>query len=247
MKEMFRMILGMPRIHKKIKQLHEHGYQVDSFVSLIQNSNDTDTIVYTSRQFQPMAETFSEKFTFVGPTVKTSPAYNEQARKVIYISLGTVLNQNKDFYQNCIKAFAGSDYEIVMSIGEKTDMASLGQIPENFTVENSVNQLSVLQRADLFITHSGMNSVNESLYFGVPMILYPFHSEQKLIAERVAELGAGMRLKGHKARELKEAVDRISRDASYFENAQELAVDFQRLGGAVEAADVVLGKIAESS
>ena len=87
-----------------------------------------------------------------------------------------------------------------MSVGEKTEISSLGSIPENFIVKNSVDQISVLQTADVFITHCGMNSVNESLYFGVPMVLFPQHSEQRIVADRVAELGAGIKLKRKKAK-----------------------------------------------
>lgn len=130
-KEMLRMLFGMPRINKKMQLLKSHGYDVDSFVSIIQNDNDTDTIVYTTKEFQPMSETFSDRYAFVGPSVRkgSEEVVEQKKRKIIYISLGTVLNQKKNFYRNCIKAFAGSDYNIVMTVGRKTDIAALGQIP----------------------------------------------------------------------------------------------------------------------
>ncbi len=197
-KEIVKMIIGMPRIKRKIKELNKYGYPVDSFLSLIQNDNETDTIVYTTKKFQPMANTFSNKYSFIGPSIASSSKLQEvsKERKVIYISLGTVLHQNHAFYQNCIKAFANSGDEVVMSVGEKTKIESLGAIPNHFTVKNKVDQLAVLQKADVFITHCGMNSVHESLYFGVPMVLFPQHSEQRMIANRVKELGAGVELKG---------------------------------------------------
>ena len=211
LKELVRMIISMPRITKKIKLLKDYGYQVDNFVSVIQNDNDTDTIVYTTREFQPMAETFSDKYTFVGPSILQSSekSVSKSDKKVIYISLGTVLNQNKDFYQHCIQAFAYSDYEIMMSIGEKTKVDSLGHIPSNFTVRNYLDQIGILQKADVFITHCGMNSVHESLYHGVPMVLHPLHSEEGIVADRVAELGAGIKLRGNKPKYLAKAVAEI--------------------------------------
>jgi len=57
--EIWKMIVGMRRITNKINLLNNHGYRVDHFVSLVQNDNETDTIVYTSKEFQPMADTFS--------------------------------------------------------------------------------------------------------------------------------------------------------------------------------------------
>lgn len=128
-KEILSMITGMPRINKKLQMLRSHGYEVDNFISIIQNDNETDTIVYTTKKFQPMAETFSNKYSFVGPSIwKSSEASKErQSRKLIYISLGTVLNQNNDFYQNCIRAFADSSLDIMLSVGEKTEIDSLGR------------------------------------------------------------------------------------------------------------------------
>ena len=181
-KEMFRMITGMRRINKKMQLLRAHGYEVDSFISIVQNDNETDTIVYTTKEFQPMAETFSDRYAFVGPSIRPSSHVLDErkSRKLIYISLGTVLNQDKDFYHNCIKAFADSRYEIVMSVGKRTEIAFLGSIPDNFTVKSYVDQIAVLQKADVFITHCGMNSVNESLYHGMPMVLFPLHSEERV-------------------------------------------------------------------
>ena len=127
-KEIVGMIIGMPRINKKLDLLRSHGYEVKNFISIIQNDNETDTIVYTSKKFQPMAETFSDRYSFVGPSIRQSPEASEERkdRKLIYISLGTVLNQNKDFYQNCIQTFADSDFDVLMSVGEKTKINSLG-------------------------------------------------------------------------------------------------------------------------
>lgn len=244
LKEMLRMITGMPRINKKMKLLKSHGYEVDNFLSIIQNDNDTDTIVYTTKEFQPMAETFSDRFAFVGPSIRqSSEVVKEKGRKVIYVSLGTVLNQNKDFYQNCITAFKDSDYEIIMSVGEKTDINSLNDITEHFTIKNKVDQIAVLKRADVFITHCGMNSVNESLYYGVPMVLYPLHSEEGVVAERVAELGAGLKLKSNKPKYLAKAVEQVLTERIFFENAQRLSETFHNAGGAVAAANVILDKI----
>ena len=244
-KEMVSMIIGMPRINKKIELLRSHGYEVENFISIIQNDNETDTIVYTSKTFQPMAETFSGNYSFVGPSIRQASRISEKSndRKLIYISLGTVLNQNKNFYQNCIKAFADSNDHILMSVGEKTEIASLGRIPDHFTVQNSVDQLAILQKADVFITHCGMNSVNESLYYGVPMVLFPLHSEQRAVADRVAELGAGVKLKGNKPKHLEKAVAAILANETYSDNARVLSQDFKNAGGAAEAANVIVDKM----
>ncbi|MFD1849729.1 macrolide family glycosyltransferase [Oceanobacillus bengalensis] len=243
--EMTRMIVGMPRINKKLKLLRDHGYEVDNFVSIIQNDNDTNTVVYTSKEFQPMVETFSDKYAFVGPSIRMSSEVIEAKndKKLIYISLGTVLNQNIKFYQNCMKAFEDKEYEVVVSVGKRIEISSLGHIPDNFVIKNEVDQIAILQKADIFITHCGMNSVNESLYYGVPMVLYPLHSEQRVVANRVSELGAGMKLKRMRTKNLAEAVETVLADSKYLKNAEKISDTFQIAGGARKAADFILSNL----
>ncbi|MEZ0481629.1 macrolide family glycosyltransferase [Planococcus sp. SSTMD024] len=247
-KEVWLMLRGMRRIRKKIKLLNEHGFAVKNFVSLIQNDNDTNTVFYTSKEFQPMSETSSERYAFVGASIPEHMAQPKgDRRKRIYISLGTILNRNPAFYRNCFQAFAHEEYAVTLSTGGKTDLSLLPDIPSNFTVQQSVDQIAVLQNTDVFLTHCGMNSVSESLYFGVPMVLFPQHSEQKMIADRVAELGAGVLLKGTTPKELETAAAQVLSDLSYRHEAQQLSLGFQEAGGAAEAARVILSICGENN
>ncbi|MCM3584633.1 glucosyltransferase [Mesobacillus maritimus] len=244
-KEIFGMIFGMPRIKNKMQLLQSYGYEVENFVSLIQNDNETHTIVYTTKEFQPMVETFSKKVRFVGSSIVrgTGPCKENSGKgdkSVIYISLGTVLNPNNNFYQNCLQAFGDKEgYEVIMSVGEKTDLSSFGPFPGNFTVEKLVDQLAVLRKANVFITHCGMNSVNESLYYAVPMVLMPLHGEERMVANRVAELGAGIMLNKTKPKNLAESVEEVLENSYYRVNAQKLSESYQQSGGAVAAAEVI--------
>jgi MGT family glycosyltransferase len=241
--EIARMIIGMPRINRKLQLLRENGYEVDSFISLIENDNETNTIVYTSKEFQPMSETFSDKYAFVGPSVKDVEEYAGDKRITVYISLGTILNKNNGFYKNCIEALKELDADVIMSVGEKTDISALGKIPDNFEVKDRVDQINVLNKSDVFLTHCGMNSVNESLYHGVPMVLFPQHSEQAMVAERTAVLGAGLILKGNKPQDIRKAIEQILNDDTYKENANRISKSFRLAGGAKKAADVILNII----
>lgn len=235
---------GWPRINRKMKELKENGYAVDNFVSLIGNDNKTNTIVYTSKEFQPLADTFSDKFVFVGPSieeVKNDPVNKKQP--LIYISLGSVVTKNKGFYSNCIKALGNKPFDVIMSTGKDITLESLGEIPSNMEVKNWVNQIEVLQRADVFISHCGMNSVNESLYFGVPIVTFPQHSEQGLVAKRVVDLGAGIPLRKNNPGLIYSAVQEILTNESYKEKAGKIGEGFKKSGGARKAASFILDVI----
>ena len=101
--ELFGMIFSMGKINKDIKRLQDKGYPVKSVLDIIQNDDNTHTVVYTSPQFQPCADTFSDKYAFVGPSVRPVTEQIEKTKeKLIYISMGTVVNDQADFYKNCI-------------------------------------------------------------------------------------------------------------------------------------------------
>ncbi|WKY48945.1 glycosyltransferase [Eubacteriaceae bacterium ES3] len=244
-KEIFRMFLGMPRISHSIRRLNKLGYEINSFVDIIQNDNNTNTIVYTSKLFQPMSDTFSDRFAFVGPSL-FEPLNNcrkKKSRKLIYISLGTVLNQNDKFYQQCIEALKDSNFDVIMSVGEKTDLKQLETLQENFKIQGRVNQIEVLKDTDCFLTHSGMNSVSESLYWGVPMVLFPQHSEQGIVASQTEKLGAGIRLKRSDPNDIRDAVNQIINQQTYRENAEKIGKSFRTAGGSDAACNFILSKI----
>ena len=238
--EALRLITGMGRINSKMRLLKERGFAVDGLPSVIQNDNNTNTIVYAAKTFQPMAATFSDHFTFVGPSVADIAA--EQVAKdkpLIYISLGTVLNRNKRFYKNCVEALKDFPCNVLLSVGKQTDIASLGVAAQNVQIKQSVCQMQVLKQADVFLTHSGMNSVQESIYSGVPMVFFPQHSEERLVAERACELGTGVMLQNSRPQNIRRAVLAVLNGSGYRKSTQELSKVFRSAGGAPKAADTI--------
>lgn len=237
--EVLRMLLGMPRMARKLRQLREHGHDAPDVISLIGNDTKTPTIVYTSRLFQPMSETFGDSYAFVGPSVMQRYPRRPHDRPLVYVSLGTVLNNAPDFYRSVLQALSGMACDAILSIGDAVDPAALGPVPGNVRIYPRVNQLEVLAGADVFLTHCGMNSVSESLLCGVPMVLFPQHGEENAVAIRCEQLGAGLRLKRPSASCIRSALEAVLGDDRYRRAAQTVAEDFARCGGAAEAADFV--------
>ena len=232
-----RSILGMPKVNRKMALLRQRGYPVEKLTDLLQNDNETSTIVYTSKEFQPMAETFSDQYAFVGPSVPAvTAAQREKKRPLVYISLGTVMNRNPAFYRNCFAALGDMDVDVVLSTGGDVKWNA----PANFTVEKRVDQLAVLAEADAFLTHCGMNSANEAIWFGVPTILFPQQSEEAAVAARMEELNLGVRLKRDTPEAIRTAVQQVLADGQYRKNTQQIAQSFRVSGGAKRAAAYIL-------
>ena len=243
-KQALRFILSIPKANREVKRLQAKGYPFKDFLSVIQNDENTDTIVYTSREFQPYSETFSEKYAFVGPSIRESNTeWNKTREKLIYISMGTVNNDKLPFYHNCIEALKDSPYEVVISVGNLVDLQQFGTLPENISVFPSVDQIAVLKKADVFLSHCGMNSVSESLYYGVPLVLYPQTTEQNGVANRTAQCNAGIFLKETSPATIRETIETVLHTEDYYKNAAVIADGFRRSGGAAAAADKILSLI----
>jgi MGT family glycosyltransferase len=204
-------------------------------------------IVYTSRLFQPCAETFDERYQFVGPSIaprtESVPFPWEQLRHpvIVYISLGTLFNTDAAFYRRCFDAFRSEDVQVIMSVGATVSVESLGPVPPNVTVQAHVPQLDVLQRTSAFVTHGGMNSVSESLYYGAPVVVIPQMSEQEIVGRRVEELGAGLYLSAAEAtaEKLRESVQRLLVEGQFRQHAALVSESFQTAGGVSRAADAI--------
>lgn len=200
-------------------------------------------IVFTSKEFHPENNFIDERFHFVGPSLDESTRQSAETFRVtgegkhVYISLGTINNLNTDFYRAAFDAFGDYPAKFILSVGRNTDIASLQPIPDNFAVYPYVPQLQVLQQMDAFITHGGMNSTHEGLYYGVPEIVVPQQMEQLLNGVRVQQVGAGILL-GDKApygrvtaNELHSALDTVLNELSYKTNADYFGKTLRDAGG----------------
>lgn len=212
------------------------------------------TIVYTIKEFQPDGDAFDPTYKFVGPSI--TPRLSQlsldisaiKMKKPIYISLGTVFNQAVEFYNLCFEALGDTEHTIVLSIGNRTEVSELGEIPGNFIVKNYIPQTEVLQYAALFITHGGMNSVHEGLYYGAPLIVIPQSADQPLIASQVARIGAGIQLEMQRltAHQLREAVDHVLSHSSYSRSVAVIKEAFRSSGGYRQAVDEILEFISQN-
>lgn len=242
----------LPRIIKLRRALLKQFGQ-DSLPKVLFPTTGHRSIVFTSREFQPDTAFIDERFRFVGPAINpatrddTFPFEQLNDKPLVYISMGTIHNNNLDFYRQCFEAFRDHPGQFIVSAGKAATL--LGEIPANFIVREHVPQLKVLQRADLFITHGGINGVQEGLYYGVPLVVIPQQLEQGINAKIVAAKGAGVVLGGlppygrTTVQELRAAADTVLADARYGEAARAVGETFRAAGGYMRAADEIEGML----
>jgi UDP:flavonoid glycosyltransferase YjiC (YdhE family) len=103
-------------------------------------------------------------------------------------------------------------------------------------------QLEILKRASIFLTHCGMNSTSESIWFGVPMICMPVTVDQPLVAHRVSkelELGILLDLNNFKIEELVKSFEKIYIDDSIQKKAFEYSQTSQKYNGNERTIEII--------
>jgi MGT family glycosyltransferase len=250
--DLARMVLtGIPALiqFRRIAGRISRRYSVKrvGFMDLLAN-HEALNIVFTSREFQPHAADFDLRFAFVGPAIadrgeKLDFSLEFGRGPLVYISLGTIFSLSPGFYQACCQAFGGGDTQVLVSAGRNVDLGELEPVPDNFLVRHYVPQLEVLKRADAFITHGGMNSVGEGLWYGVPLVVIPQGSDQYLVARQVERLGLGAVLDKRSVtpQALRQAVDAVMADEAILQRIEPIQDSFRKAGGYRKAADLIQG------
>jgi MGT family glycosyltransferase len=159
---------------------------------------------------------------------------------VVLVSLGTVFNRNPALFRRCIDALAELRCHVVAALGGM-DASTLGPLPSNAQVHEYVPLPEVLRHADVFVSHAGMTSSMEALSFGVPIVALPQIPEQRLNADRVAELGLGICLEpaALTADGLRLAVTTLMHDVSIGSRLAWMRAEIERAPGALRAAQVI--------
>ncbi|GAA3245921.1 macrolide family glycosyltransferase [Dactylosporangium siamense] len=203
-------------------------------------------VVFIPREFQFRGETFDDTYRFVGPCLFERRFLGtwertDERRPLILVTLGTIYNQNPQFFRTCMDAVADLGGHVVIAVGDGVDLDALGTPPPNVELRRFVAQLHVLEHADLFITHAGMGSTMEALYHGVPMLAVPQMAEEQANADRIAEVGAGrvVATAGLTAPALRAEIERMLADTAIRRRARELRDATRAAGGADAAADSV--------
>ena len=220
---------------------NKYGIEKGNLVETMMNEEDLN-IVYTSREFQPHSNLFDiQRFQFIGPSVterendpdKTN--YSKMKRPIIYVSMGTIW---KDQFDSKIIIDALRDLNCTIIISQSCDNNYFVD-GNNIILKNHVNQIEVLKYCDTFITHGGMNSVNEALYWGVPLCVYPFQIEQEEVANRVVELNCGILIKKLSKKFIRQSVMEIINNEQFKKNCKNISKSFKDAGGYKRGVEVI--------
>ncbi|HEY5843289.1 MAG TPA: nucleotide disphospho-sugar-binding domain-containing protein, partial [Mycobacterium sp.] len=148
---------------------------------------------------------------------------------LIYLSLGSLGGADVALMQRLVDVLGTTRHRFIVSKGPQADRIRLA---DNMVGAQMLPQTKVIPQVDLVISHGGNNTVTETLHFGKPLIVLPLFWDQYENAQRIDELGFGVRLDtyGFVDAELIDAVERLLADTA-------LRIRLAGIGAAIRARD----------
>jgi MGT family glycosyltransferase len=155
---------------------------------------------------------------------------------LVYVSLGSLGSADVELMNRLVAALAETAHRYVVSKGPQHESIELAP---NMTGAEFLPQPGILPHADLVITHGGNNTVTEAIHFGKPMVVLPLFWDQYDNAQRVEEVGFGVRLPSYEFedKQLHESIDSLLKaDQPRLASA---SARLQASPGTVRAADLI--------
>lgn len=204
-------------------------------------------LVLIPRILQPNADRVdSGRYRFVGPCI--DPRRDDPGDwapppgdgPLALLAFGTAYSDRIDVYRNIIEALEGIGWRLVIAKG-RVEPDTIGPVPDWVQLQTTVPQPAVLRMADVFVTHAGMGSCTEGLWYGVPMVAIAQAVDQPANADQLEAIGVGRHLTGDSPKpvEIREAIVDVASDPQVRLRLNEIRDELHRAGGPGSAADAV--------
>jgi MGT family glycosyltransferase len=193
------------------------------------------------RRDRPLASTWQRLESSVRTTedpFEVPEPLREGVGALVYLSLGSLGSADVSLMQRLVEALSDTPHRYIVSKGPQADRFELAG---NMWGEARLPQTSVIPLVDLVITHGGNNTTTESLHFGKPMIVLPLFWDQYDNAQRMDELGFGVRLDTYSFadREIRNAIDRMVGDEVLRARLRAIGEGIAARDGKTVAADLI--------
>jgi UDP:flavonoid glycosyltransferase YjiC (YdhE family) len=163
---------------------------------------------------------------------------------VVYVSLGTVAVASQRLLGVLVDAFASPEFRVLWALREPQQALLPTPLPANLRLESWVpSPRAILAHPNVrvFVSHCGINSVQESIDAGTPIVGIPLFGDQLDMGTRVSDAGVGLVLdkNGVSGAALRDAIRRVLTEPSFGEALPPLQSSFRLAGGVRRAADLL--------
>ncbi|MET9609711.1 nucleotide disphospho-sugar-binding domain-containing protein [Streptomyces sp. NPDC006512] len=208
--------------------------------------SDRLVLVFSTPELIGGAGSFPGHYACVGPAFGARPPGTDfpwqrldPDRRRVLVSLGT-LNQEAGsrFYAAVLAAGELLADRVQLVVAAPRHLTGPG--PAHALLRETVPQLRLLPHLDAVVSHGGHNTVCEALAHGLPLVVAPIRDDQPIVAQQVADAGAGVRVRFGRARpaDLCDALTAVLEDfGPHRRAARRIQASFAAAGGAATAAD----------
>ncbi|MHA5053149.1 glycosyltransferase [Streptomyces sp. SD15] len=205
-------------------------------------------LAFTTRALLGPVE-LPDRVWLVGPSIAARPAgpddfpwdwLNASTLPTVLVSLGTANNDAGARFLNAAATALGGMTDRVRAVLVDPGGVVEGPLADTLLVRRHVPQLALLERLDAVVCHAGHNTVCESLWHGVPLVVAPIRDDQPIVAGQVVDSGAGVRLRFGRAdaARIGAAIEAVLDPAGGHRKAAEaVGESFRAAGGSESAAD----------
>lgn len=250
---------GWPEFREEFERTHrrlwttfndwvlEQGCEPLPDLAFMHDSNAANIYVFPEEadyvRDQPLGETWHRIDSSVRETeedYRLPPEFVDRPADsaLVYLSLGSLGGADVELMRRLVELLGRTRHRFVVSMGPQ---AGLLDLAPNMVGAATVPQTTVIPQVDLVITHGGNNTTTECLHFGKPMVLLPLFWDQYDNAQRMSELGFGIRLATYDFgdAELTDAVDSLFADKPLLGRMREMGERIRAHEGLRRGADVI--------
>lgn len=207
--------------------------------------SDVATIAQTTTSFDfPRAFTRSSLH-MMGPLRSVQP---EQAipfdvdpgKPFVFMSLGTLQGHRIPLFAAAARACRELDVQLLVAHCGGIDQDQADTLDATWVVDFAP-QRAVLSRADLCITHCGLNTVLDALEFGTPLLALPIAFDQPGVSARIVHHGVGKRMSPRHltTAKIKQEIATLLREPCYTARAEQIGQTISAAGGLRKAVDII--------
>jgi UDP:flavonoid glycosyltransferase YjiC (YdhE family) len=191
-------------------------------------------------------------------------------KRLVYVTLGGGAGPvgNSQLFVIINEALGNGPWSVIVSTGRKFDPSKLQKAPSNIAYYQWVNGPAMINHSNVVVFHGGHGTMMETVNYGVPSVVLPFHSEQEGNGRRLETYSASIVLSPASVKEsmklirgrwtygeyatwvqpvntlnaekLREAVSCVLEDPRYKEGATALKSKAEGYGGAAEGAELII-------
>jgi zeaxanthin glucosyltransferase len=207
--------------------------------------SDVATIAQTTAGFDFPRTSATGRLHMVGPIrdeerEQDMPFNVDPTKPFVFMSLGTLQGHRVSLFAAAARACRELDVQLLVAHCGGLDREQARALGATWVVDFAP-QRAVLARADLCITHCGMNTVMDALEFGTPLLAFPIAFDQPGISARIVyhDVGSRQSTRFLSEAKIKRAIATLLYDPGYKERAGKLGRSISTAGGVGKAADLI--------